>query len=563
MFFPTLIQDYLTLTATRVPGKIALICEAEKWSYADLARISDELALYLKNQGLERQDRVVVYLDNSAEVVMSLFGILKAGGIFVIVNGTLKAKKLAYILKDAGAKILITHTSKASVVQEIVETGTQLDAILWAGAQNEIPLNLTAISHSWPAVVSWRLQGSADFIPVTHPWPRNLDVDLAALIYTSGSTGEPKGVMSTHQNMLSAARSIIQYLENTENDVILAVLPLSFDYGLYQALMAVIYGGTVVIEKSFFYMHQILQRVEQYQVTGFPIVPTILAMILKLQDLTKYNFRSLRYISNTGAALPEEHIRKFRQLFPAVKLYSMFGLTECKRVCYLPPEELDRRPGSVGRAIPNCEVMILDDAGQVVPTGEVGELVVRGANVMQGYWNAPDLTAKYFRPGRYPGEMLLYSGDFFRQDEAGFLYFLGRKDDMIKSRGERVSAKEIENLICEIDGVNEVAVVGVPDDILGQAIKAVIVLQPGAQLTEKDILRYCTTNLELFAVPKWVTFVTELPRTANGKIDKRALQMKTDYSDPAVVAAPVFDALPHVTVNSASFITTVSALPSL
>jgi acyl-coenzyme A synthetase/AMP-(fatty) acid ligase len=323
--------------------------------------------------------------------------------------------------------------------------------------------------------------------------------------------------------MISAARSIIHYLENTEDDVILNVLPLSFDYGLYQVLMTMMFGGTVVLEKSFLYIHKILERIAQERVTGFPIVPTILAMLLKLQDLKKYDFGSLRYISNTGAALPVEHIRKLRNLFPGVKIFSMFGLTECKRVCYLPPEEIDTRPASVGKAMPNCEVFIFDEAGNEVKPGEIGELVIRGSNVMRGYWNAPELTAKYYRPGRFPGEILLYSGDYFRQDSEGFLYFIGRKDEMIKSKGERLSAKEIENVICEMDGVAETAVIGVPDEILGQAVKAFITIDGSSIISQNDVLKYCKENLEPFAIPKYIEFVEELPKTAHGKIDKKAL----------------------------------------
>lgn len=522
MFFPTLVQDYLTLSANQYPQKIALICGKERWTYSAVDQASDHLAKALIQLGTERQDKFVVFLDSSAESVISLYGILKASGVFVIVNGDLKARKLAYILKDCGAKILITNTSKASVVEDTFRDLDLKCHIIWKGDPDRIPKNLIPISESWDSIFQTNsITKQRSFNQTIKS--KCIDLDLAALIYTSGSTGEPKGVMSTHRNMLSAARSIIQYLENTENDIILNVLPLSFDYGLYQVLMSVIFGGTVVLEKSFLYIHSILAKIAQENITGFPIVPTILAMILKLQDLTKYSFDSLRYISNTGAALPVEHIRKLRALFPSVQIYSMFGLTECKRVCYLPPKDIDKYPESVGIPMPNCEVFVVDDSGKEVKPEEVGELVIRGSNVMQGYWNAPQLTAKYFKPGKNNGETLLYSGDFFRKDKDGYLYFVGRKDDMIKCKGERVSAKEIENLIYEIKGVTEVAVVGVPDEILGQAIKAYIVMNQKL-ITEKDVLKFCTVNLEPFAIPKYIEFVESLPRTPHGKIDKKLLK---------------------------------------
>jgi acyl-coenzyme A synthetase/AMP-(fatty) acid ligase len=329
--------------------------------------------------------------------------------------------------------------------------------------------------------------------------------------------------MSTHHNMMSATRSIIQYLENRHDDIILDVLPLSFDYGLYQVLMSIRFGGTVVFE-SFLYPVKVLQCVEKERVTGLPLVPTIAAFLLKMQDLAKYDLRSLRYMTNTGAALPVEHIRRLRSLFPEVKLFSMFGLTECKRVCFLPPEEVDRRPASVGKAIPNSEVFLLDEQGREIGPGEVGELVIRGSNVMRGYWNAPDITAKTYRPGRIPGETWLYSGDYFRHDEEGFLYFLGRKDDMIKSKGERVSPKEVENVLCDLETVAEAAVIGVADEILGQAIRAFLVLRDGAEPKETDILRHCSSRLEPFMMPKYIKFLAEMPKTANGKIDKEYLK---------------------------------------
>ncbi|MHC4074158.1 MAG: class I adenylate-forming enzyme family protein [Planctomycetota bacterium] len=231
-------------------------------------------------------------------------------------------------------------------------------------------------------------------------------------------------------------------------------------------------------------------------------------------------------MTNTGAALPVEHIRRLRSMFPQVTMISMFGLTECKRVSYLPPEELDRIPSSVGKAMPNCEVFVVDEDGSEVAPGETGELIIRGSNVMQGYWRDPKLTARTYRDGQYPSGRILYSGDYFRKDEQGYLYFLGRKDDMIKSKGERISAKEVENNICGMEGVTEAAVIGVPDEIFGQAVKAYIVPAPSVELGEKQVLKYCAANMETFMVPKYIEFMENLPKTPNGKIDKKQLKSK-------------------------------------
>lgn len=526
MFAPTLLHEYLSYHAKRCPDKEALIFGEKRFTYSSIDNDSDILAEGLIHMGMKRQDKVVIFMDNVPEAIISLYGILKAGGVFVLLNGTLKAKKLAHIFNDAEATVLITDATKAKVVAEAFAGSGLKGKIIWTGNCSAVPEELSSLSSMWDSFFTVASTTERQVKSITNKVDsrRCIDVDLAALIYTSGSTGEPKGVMSSHFNMVSAARSIIQYIENTEKDIVLNVLPLSFDYGLYQVIMAFMYGGTVVLEKSFLYIHQVLERIAQEGVTGFPVVPTVLAMLLNLRDIQKYNFSSLRYMTNTGAALPAEHIRKFREFFPEVQFYSMFGLTECKRVSYLPPDELDTKPLSVGIPIPNCEVFVVDESGKEVAPGVTGELVIRGSNVMQGYWNDPELTAKYYRTGRFPGERLLYSGDYFRRDQEGYLYFLGRKDDMIKSRGERISPKEIENVLCRIPGVIEAAVIGVPDEIAGQSIKAFVVCDKEANLSDKDILKQCSDHLESFALPKYIEIVQELPKTPHGKIDKKSLR---------------------------------------
>ncbi|MBN1508203.1 MAG: AMP-binding protein [Sedimentisphaerales bacterium] len=516
-FDPVLVHDWLSRSAHRFPDKHALICGPQRWTYRALDDRSHRLAQALLAMGMQCQDRVVIFLDNSSETVVSLYGILKARGAFVIADGGVKSHRLKYVLADSGARLLITHTSKASVVLDSVaglETGGR---IVWVGPEHDIPPSLRSVSVTWDSLFA------AVDASTPSKLPRTIDVDVAALIYTSATTGAPKGVVSTHHNMVSAARSIIQYINNSEDDIILNVLPLSFDYGLYQVIMAFMFGGTVVLEKSFLFPHEILQSIERHRVTGFPVMPTIVAILLRTRDFGKYDLGTLRYMTNTGAALPEKHIAALRSTFPWVRIFSMFGLTECKRTAYLPPEHIDAKPRSVGHAIPNCEVFIVDPTGHEVPAGETGELIVRGSNVMQGYWNDPETTRKTYHEGRYPADRTLHCGDYFRRDEQGFLYFVGRKDDMIKSGGERISPKEVENIICALSGVAEAAVVGVDDEVLGQAIMAFVVAAPDAAVTEQDVLRFCRENMPPRMVPRSVEVVESLPRTIHGKIDRRHL----------------------------------------
>lgn len=513
-----LVHDFLEASAQECPNKIALICGKDRLSYGQINRLANALANNLFKWGLRKQDRVIIFLENSAEAVISLYGVLKTGGIFVILNPSIKAKKLRYIIQDAEASFIITQKQKEEVVKEAL-VGLEKTCKVIAVENNNSFKGMPIQIFTWEEAI----KGGEN----EQHLPEVIDVDLATLIYTSGSTGEPKGVMSTHANMVAAAKSIIRYLKLTPQEIILNVLPLSFDYGLYQLLMAFMVGATLVLEKSFLYPIKILEVIEREKVTGFPVVPTVISLLLGLKNLDKFNLRSLRYMTNTAAALPVEHIRRIREIFPWIEFYSMYGLTECKRVSFLDPKELDKRPGSVGKAIPNCEVFIVDEEGNELGPGEIGELVVRGSNVMQGYWKAPELTEKTFRQGRYPGERLLYTGDLFKKDNEGFLYFVGRKDDLIKTRGERVSPREVENVLCGMPGVLEAAVVGIPDEILGQAIKAFVVCKPGNSISEKEIRKYCADNLEIFMRPKYIEILSELPRTPNGKIDKTALKNYT------------------------------------
>jgi long-chain acyl-CoA synthetase len=528
MFSPTLVHEYLRRSAKSSPEKTAIVCKETRWDYRTIDERSDILADVLAEAGVRRHDRVIIFMENSAEAVIAIYAVLKAGAAFVFLNSGMKYRKLSYIMNDCTARAIIFHSMKSEIVDRALESMEHPCQALSISDSGEdlvaIPPN--GIDCTWVFRSDIRLKAAERLSGKLHSNPMMIDQDLSALIYTSGSTGEPKGVISSHLNMISAARSIIQFIGNDPADIVLVALPLSFDYGLYQVIMTIMFGGTIVLEKNFVYPNKVLELIEKESVTGFPIVPTIAALLLKMGNLGKYNLASLRYMTNTGAALPVPHIRRLREQFPSVRFFSMYGLTECKRVSYLPPEELDRRPSSVGKAIPNCEVFILDEEGQEVASGQSGELVIRGSNVMRGYWNATKLTNETYKNGIMAGEYLLYSGDLFRQDEDGYLYFLGRKDDMIKCRGERVSPKEVENALCEMGEVLEVAVIGVPDEVLGSAVKAFVVPDPGAVITERDVQKFAKENLEPIMVPKYVEIAKDLPRTANGKLDKKELKKR-------------------------------------
>jgi long-chain acyl-CoA synthetase len=507
-----LLHNLLERTAQRIPDKIALVAAGQRFTYAQIESEASRLAGGLRARGVARGDRVAIFADNGIEVVVSIFAALKAGAVFMPVNSLTKGDKLAYLLNDSRAACLVTSQSLREIWEHALANNESVGACIVSGlpARDDNGRLL-----SFEAALA---DGSQE--PES---PSTIDQDLASIIYTSGSTGEPKGVMLTHLNMVSAAQSVNGYLGMTGDDVILCALPLAFDYGLYQVLMGFMVGATIVLERSFSFPVKILQTAASEGVTVFPGVPTMFSMIMGLGNLAQFDLSRLRMITNTAAALSERHIRELREIFPQATLFSMYGLTECKRVTYLPPQQLDVRPTSVGRGMPNEEVWLVDEQGRRLPNGSTGELVIRGSNVMRGYWEKPEQTARRLKPGVYPGEMVLYSGDIFRTDEEGYLYFVARKDDIIKSRGEKVSPKEVENVLYALEGVQDAAVIGVPDEVLGQAIKAFVVLRPGCRHNEKDVLRHCQGRLESFMVPKHVAIVGELPTTDTGKIKKTGL----------------------------------------
>jgi amino acid adenylation domain-containing protein len=494
-----LLDDLLADTARARPASIAVTSGGAALPYHELARRSDALARTLADAGVERGDRVVVFADNGIDAVVAFWATLKANAVIVIVHPQTKPKKLEYLLADSRARAMIANPH-----------------LPFAGPAADSPYLRAVLVTGTPAWAAAQALG-------TPPVRRCIDLDLAAIIYTSGSTGEPKGVMLTHRNMLAAVSSISEYLEIRSDDVLLCVLPLAFDYGLYQMIMAVAAGARLVLERSFAFPADILRLVAAERVTGFPGVPTMFATMLAMKSLEAFDLSSIRYVTNTAAALPVKHVLALRDLFPAAKIFSMYGLTECKRCTYLPPEDLGRKPDSVGLAIPNTELWIVDEHDRQLPPGQVGQLVIRGATVMRGYWDKPDATAKKLRPGPLPGETVLYTGDLCRLDDEGYLYFVARMDDVIKSRGEKVPPKAVEAAILDIPGVREVAVIGIPDEVLGQAIKAFVVVDPEVVLDVAAIQRECRVRLESFMVPTQIVLRDSLPRSGNGKIQKTDL----------------------------------------
>jgi long-chain acyl-CoA synthetase len=509
-----LLHHLLERTAARSPKAEALVFEGQRLTYSDINQQADRLAAALQARGVQTGDRVATLLDNSVQAVVSVWATLKCGAVVMPINPLTKRDKLAYLLNDARASVLIAHAALMPEVSAALAQNSGLHTLWVVGALRDLQ-SLDARCAALPALDAE--DGVLQAVRLT-------DQDLAAIIYTSGSTGEPKGVMLSHLNMCSAARSVSSYLQLQSTDRISCALPLAFDYGLYQVLMAARVGACVVLERSFAFPVKVLESLARERVTVFPGVPTMFSLLMNLKSAAISHLSDLRLITNTAAALSEHHIQQLRALFPQAQLYSMYGLTECKRVTYLPPDQLDARPSSVGRGMPNEEVWLIDEAGQRLPNGSTGELVIRGSHVMRGYWDKPAATAERLRIDPITGQTVLHSGDIFCTDSEGYLYFVARKDDIIKSRGEKVSPREVENVLYGLDGVLEAAVIGVSDALLGEAVKAFVTLKTGVLLTEREVIRHCMAHLESFMVPKTVIFVGELPKTDTGKIKKTSLR---------------------------------------
>jgi len=505
---PRLLQEVLLGAAACHPERTALVDGNLRLSYREVADNACRLAHGLRSRGVRRGDRVVIFMDNGWRCAASIFGVLLADGVFVAVNAQTKRDKLAFILRDSGARALLSESHLARVFGPLAEEFPTLPVLrapdaeaLLAGVEN--------------------LDETLADLPATPPPQLAITLDLAALLYTSGTTGDPKGVMHTHQSLLFVLDSINEYLGISRDDRLFSALPLNFGYGLFQWLSALRAGATLVLERSFTYPTQAFKRMHDEAVTCFAGVPTIYAMMLAHDVKQHLRFPSVRLLTNAAAALPAEFIPGIRRLFPNAALCKMYGQTECIRSAYLEPAMAEAKPESVGRAIPGAELLLLDKNGRPVPPGEVGILYVRGPHVMRGYWNQPEKTAEVLVPSSLPGEFLLKSGDFFRQDEDGDFYFVARGDEIIKSCGEKVSPIEVENAIYSLSAVREAVVAGIPDPLLGEAVCAFVVPRDGEKLSVQQIKRACSERLENYMVPKHVLLVSDLPRTESGKLSRK------------------------------------------
>jgi acyl-CoA synthetase (AMP-forming)/AMP-acid ligase II len=510
------IEQLLTETARRRPDKVALVCGDRRISYADLDKLAWRMSDVLRRRpAVARGDRVVLFMENSVEAVAGMFAILATGAVFAFVNTSTKAGKLTELLNDLGATALITQTQFLSIIEQVIPLVPSLRTTFVADAQDS-PGHEGVISL--PKAMENAVTGTVTSV--------GTDLDLAYVVYTSGSTGASKGVMMIHKTALAGADSVIDYLDNTADDVILSAVPLSSGYGLHQVIMSVRFGGTVVLEKSFAAPRTIMQKLAQEKATGLPLIPTTIALLLQMKKLVAGSFSHLRYITSVSVPLPQDHGVRLQELFPCARIFSMYGLTECMRVMCLPPEQLKSRPTSVGKALPNTEAYIVNGNSERVGPEEVGELVIRGPTLLKGYWQNPIATNEVLRPGPSPGEKVLHTGDLFRMDQEGYLYFIARKDDIIKSCGEKVSPLEVENVLYGLRSVRCAAVIGVPDPLLGMALKALIVADPDSGLSAYDVKAHCARQLEDYKVPVFVEFRGQLPKTETGKIHRRQLQLE-------------------------------------
>ncbi len=509
-----LIQDILKANMTERPDKVALICENRRLTYAQIDAMSNRLANAFRENSVQDGDRILFYLLNSAELVVSIFAALKANAVFSVLDYANTFDTLRDIAADCEAAALVTYDHQVESAARLLDDIPSLRFAVLAGQKtNSLAANLL----SFEAI-------QADYPPDGLP-QRRIDCDLAYLTYTSGSTGKAKGVMVTHRTSLFTIHSGIEYLGLSEDDIHTSSLPFSFTMGINQFFKTFRAGGTLILEKSFAYPVMTLRRMEAERATGFAGVPTVFALLLQT-DLGRYDLSSLRFMISMGAALPLSIIRQIRERFPRTSFFSAYGMAEAAFSLGLEAAQIDQRPTSVGKSTPGTQAWIVGEDDKRLGPNEIGELVVRGGHVRSGYWNDPAASAQRFRPGPLPGELVCYTGDMFRMDAEGYLYFVGRSDEMIKSGAKKVAPIEIEDALYGLTGVLEAAAVGIPDPLLGQAIKAFVVLdeQSRASLTLQNVFRHCHQTLEEYKVPRQIEIRDSLPKTPSGKIKKTDLR---------------------------------------
>jgi acyl-CoA ligase (AMP-forming) (exosortase A-associated) len=510
----TQLHQIVSQMAARRPEAPALTIKDRTVSYEELWAEARAFAAGLAGMGLGRGERVAIYLDKRIETVASVFGTSAAGGAFVPVNPLLKAPQVGYILRDCSVRVLVTSADRlATLGDELVECPSVEHVVVVGEAGDET------------AAVPW-----GDFLGAAEaPESGAIDIDMAAIFYTSGSTGKPKGVVLSHRNLIVGGESVSQYLGNHEEDCILAALPLSFDAGFSQLTTGFTSGAHVVLV-NYLLPRDVVRLCAKHGVTGLTCVPPLW---LQLADQTwpAEATRSMRYFANTGGRMPKATLDRLRGIFPQAKPYLMYGLTEAFRSTYLDPAEVDRRPDSIGKAIPNAEILVVREDGSECDPGEHGELVHRGALVAMGYWGDPARTAERFKPvpsrddAICVSETAVFSGDLVRRDEDGFLYFVGRKDEMIKTSGYRVSPTEIEEVAYGTGLVGDAVALGVDDERLGQHI--VLAVSPAnGRLEPEELLQELRRQLPLYMVPKQVVVRPSLPRSPNNKFDRNLLRQE-------------------------------------
>ncbi len=524
---PRLLADLVHLQARQRPTSPALGWDGGELDYAGLSQGLHRMGAWLAAQGLARGQRVAVYLDKRPEFVIGCFGAGALGAVFVPVNPILKAEQVAHILQDCEVTLLITAGARLQTLAEVLSGCPALRQVLLVdGCPQGLGLPTGLQTHDWAEVLA---------TPPAVLTPPVLDSDMAAILYTSGSTGKPKGVVLSHRNLVLGAQSVAQYLGNHEGDVLLAALPLSFDAGFSQLSTAFLVGAKVVL-LNYLLPQDLLKALDREGITGLTAVPPLYIQLTQL-SWPQGAGRSLRYFANTGGRMPRETLERLRERLPQAAPYLMYGLTEAFRSTYLPPSEVDRRPDSIGRAIPNAEILVLREDGSVCGVDEPGELVHRGPLVGMGYWNDAEKTAERYKPlppgvgGREAGlqlpEYAVFSGDTVRRDAEGFLYFIGRRDEMIKTSGYRVSPVEVEELLYRSGLVGECAAYGLPHEQLGQCIEVVYYPGAGAEADPAALLAFCKRHMPAYMVPARLLPVNDpLPRNPNGKIDRQRLQQQ-------------------------------------
>src|SRR5262245_48771150 len=511
------LHDLIMRGASASPQAMALVYQKEVLSYAALAEYVSKTAGVYLDLDLRRSERVAVYLEKRPETVAAIFGASAAGGVFVPINPLLKPDQVAYILRDCNVRILVTSAERLKLLAPILHECQDLHTVIVVGGRTELVAGLNIVA--WEEALARGGQGRPH---------RVIDTDMTAILYTSGSTGKPKGVVLSHRNMVAGARSVAQYLQNHPGDRILSALPLSFDAGFSQLTTAFHTGASVTLI-NYLLPRDIITAVEHGHITGLTAVPPLWIQLAQLQ-WPEAARNSLRYIANTGGRMPKATLDLLRAALPRTQPFLMYGLTESFRSTYLPPSEVDRRPDSIGKAIPNAEVLVVREDGTPCAPGEPGELVHRGALVSLGYWNDPEKTAERFKPapGRPKGlvmpEMAVWSGDTVQMDEEGFLYFISRRDEMIKTSGYRVSPTEVEEVIYATGLVGETAALGIPHPVLGQAIVVVATSPANSMLDTAAVISKSRERLPAFMVPaRIIERKGSLPRNPNGKIDRKLL----------------------------------------